>query len=102
MVQIPGILLSLPLESSTTMPDDDDLKDLLGLDELDSNLSEAEIKLLRVALVEHGLRLGALEAKLDSQMADLRSIRSVVRQTLGRMKHIAKILGIDNNGDASK
>ena len=64
-------------------------------DSVGDELSDMELSLLRAALVQHGLRLGALESKLDQQMEDLHSIIGIVRQAHARMRHIADALGID-------
>ncbi len=61
-------------------------------DELDERLTRADQELLRHALVEHGKRLGAIEAKLDAQMDDLMAIRLVIGQTNERMQKLVEKL----------
>ncbi len=73
--------------------DDIDVTDPFG-DDIDPSLSEAEMELLRIALVQHGVRLGELEARLEQQIADLRSVRVIVKQTHNRVKSISIQLGV--------
>ncbi len=63
-------------------------------EDIDESLSEAEMELLRVALVEHGKRLAALEDRMEIQMEDLRSVIGVIRRTYARMRTIGVKLGI--------
>ena len=63
-------------------------------DDITDRLSESQMELLRHALVEHGKRLGELEAKMDKTLADLLAVKIVIDRTHDRMHKIAKRLGV--------
>ena len=62
-------------------------------------MSDAQMELLRHALVEHGKRMGALEEMINKALDDLLLMKDVVGRTQTRVKKMAEKLGIDLDDD---
>lgn len=58
-------------------------------------LSDAQMELLRHALVEHGKRMGALEGMLNKALDDLMLMKDIVARTQARVRKIAEKLGVN-------
>lgn len=81
------------MSTPTDYSDSNDLFNV-GFDD-DDDLTDVQVELLRVALVDHGKRLGEIEAKMDKMLSDLLAVREVMSRTLIRMKKIADKLGVE-------
>jgi hypothetical protein len=91
--------VTLP-DDKTNGLDNDDASDSASDAE---SISVMQMELLRQALIEHGKRIGELEAKIDKALAEMEAVREVVRRSATRTQRIAKRLGIiiDNQSDVA-
>ncbi len=62
-----------------------------------TDLSHAQMELLRAAIVQHGMRIAAIDAKLDQQIQDLFAVRYMISKINNRMQRVMDKLGVSDN-----